>query len=270
MKIPFPVRALPKFALQAWFTPPPLGRRAARADLEAVEGLQPVSIPDSSGSDLVGFEVGSGPLVLAIHGWGGRAAQMAPMARRIAEDGFRVVAVDLPGHAGGEVTDIKATAGAIQRMVEVIGPPQAVVGHSFAGATLRLAFPDAAPTRVVMLAPMIRVSDAFDVFARRARLLPWTRRGLWKGLVRWDPVAFPKLDDLSPDQLPGAEVLILHDPEDADTSFLTAARLAAHRPGTIFVPLAGVGHAGILTDPLATDLVVDFVGTRLESRDSVA
>lgn len=150
-----------------------------------------------------------------------------------------MVAVDLPGHAGGEKTDIKVTAAAVRRLVDVLGPPAAVVGHSFAGAVLRLAFPEQTPPAVVMLAPMLKVSDAIGVFARRARLLPWTHRGLRRALVRWDPVVFGLLDQVLPGQLPGADILIIHDPKDTETPFLSAARLAARRPATTIVPLSG-------------------------------
>jgi len=41
---------------------------------------------------------GDGPLVIFVHGWSGRAAQMAPLALHIANLGFRSVAIDVTGH----------------------------------------------------------------------------------------------------------------------------------------------------------------------------
>jgi pimeloyl-ACP methyl ester carboxylesterase len=41
---------------------------------------------------------GSGPLVIFVHGWNGRAAQLAPLAEHIAELGFHCVAIDITGH----------------------------------------------------------------------------------------------------------------------------------------------------------------------------
>src|SRR5258708_4878020 len=41
---------------------------------------------------------GTGPLVIFVHGWGGRAAQMAPLAVHVASLGFRSVAIDVTGH----------------------------------------------------------------------------------------------------------------------------------------------------------------------------
>ncbi|HYU09435.1 MAG TPA: alpha/beta fold hydrolase [Gemmatimonadales bacterium] len=41
---------------------------------------------------------GEGPLVIFVHGWSGRAAQMAPLALHVANLGFRSVAIDVTGH----------------------------------------------------------------------------------------------------------------------------------------------------------------------------
>ena len=46
----------------------------------------------------VAWSWGKGPLVIFVHGWSGRAAQMAPLALRVADLGFRSVAIDVTGH----------------------------------------------------------------------------------------------------------------------------------------------------------------------------
>lgn len=253
MRVPLAVRALPAGALRAWFTPPPLSEKRAAAEAEALAEIERVTVPWESG-EVDGFSVGNGPLVIAAHGWGGRAAQMHPLAAAIAERGMRVVALNLPGHRGGTKTDIKAVAEALIRISDEIGPPQALVAHSLGAMAARLAFREWAPSRVVLVAPLLVVSDALDVFSTRARLLPWADRGLRKGLRSWDPALYPWLDDLATDQLPGAEVLILHDAADPDTPFSRSAELAARRDRTEIVPLHDLGHTGPLADPGAIEL----------------
>jgi len=261
-KVPLPLRALPSVAYRVWFTPPPLGRRAATQDSEAMAHVEQVRIRRPDGAELVGFATGSGPLVLAFHGWGGRAAQMTTMARNLTDAGLRVVAVDLPGHAGGDATDIKQMGAAIRDLIEVVGEPVAVIAHSFAAMALRMLFHDRAPATMVLLAPALKVSDAFSVFADRARLLPWTRTSLWRRLERWDPTVFPRLDQISADDFPGADVLMIHDPADDETPFATATELAALRPGTDLMAVEGVGHVGVLSSPEALGAVTEFVGRR--------
>jgi pimeloyl-ACP methyl ester carboxylesterase len=265
VKVPLPVRTVPALSFEAWLTPPPLGRSTAQRDRVALSEFSHCHF-----GGVPGFEIGSGPLALAIHGWGGRPAQLAPMALRLAEEGFRIVVPNLPGHAGGEKTDIVIAAGAVKSLIDDLGQPELIVAHSFASMVMRLVFPEDAPGGIVLVAPALDVNDALDVFGDRLRLLPWARRGLRSRLEAWDPSLWPVLSALHPEQLPGADVLIVHDPADEDTSFARSAELAAIRPATSIVPIDGVGHTRILSDPHTLEVVADFVSNHRVSSHNAA
>lgn len=254
MRVPLAVRAIPALAFRAWLTPPPIGSRTVAHDRETLADLQSFRV-----GDVAGFELGSGPLVLALHGWGGRPAQMIALARTLANAGYRVLVPELPGRAGGDVTDIKQAAATVSSLIEEVGEPVAVVGHSFAAMVMRLALRETAPSSVVLLAPALDVNDALDVFGDKLGLLPWARRGLRNRLRAWDTALWPVVAGVYPDQMPGAEIFIVHDPDDPETSFGKAAELAAIRPGTELVLAPGSGHNGILTDEIVIDRVVGFL-----------
>ncbi|HEX6220379.1 MAG TPA: alpha/beta fold hydrolase [Acidimicrobiia bacterium] len=254
MKVPLPVRTVPALTFRAWLTPPPIGSRTLARDEAATARLEPFRV-----GDIAGFELGSGPLVLALHGWGGRPAQMTALAHALADAGFRAVVPQLPGQAGGEMTDIKQAAAALRRLIDHVGEPVGVIGHSFASMVMRLAFPDSAPESVVLLAPALDVNHALDVFGDKLRLFPWARRGVRKRLEGWDRSLWPVVSSLYPEQMPGAEILIVHDPEDEETSFSLAAELADVRPGTELIPAPDAGHNGILVDDFALDRVIRFL-----------
>jgi pimeloyl-ACP methyl ester carboxylesterase len=249
---------VPALTWQAWLTPPPIGSKTVLRDQEAMAGL----VFFHTG-DLTGFEVGSGPLVLALHGWGGRAAQMAPLAQRLAEEGFRVVVPDLPGRAGGEPTDIKQIAASVRGLVDEIGLPDIVVAHSFASLMMRVAFAEEAPRSVVWIAPALDASDALEVFSDRLRLFPWARRGLRRRLVDFDPVLWPRVSSLPVGDMPGTQVLLIHDPADDETPFARSAELAALRTDTSIVVADGLGHSRILSDARVLDRVAEFAGRKL-------
>jgi hypothetical protein len=158
----------------------------------------------------------------------------------------------------------------VQALVDDLGTPELVVAHSFASMVLRLVFPDDAPGRVVLVAPALDVNDALGVFGDRLGLLPWARRGLRSRLETWDHSLWPVLSSLLPEQLPGADVLIVHDPSDEETPFTRSAELAAIRPSTSIVPIEGAGHTRILSDPHALEVIADFVTRRPVSRSSAA
>jgi pimeloyl-ACP methyl ester carboxylesterase len=248
VRVPFPVRVVPALTFQAWLTPPPLGVSTRARDRDEIADLSRCHF-----GGVPGFETGDGPLVLAVHGWGGRPAQMAPVARRLASEGFRVVVPALPGHAGGEKTDIRRAAAALRAVVFDVGAPEVVVGHSFAAMILRLGFAETTPDRVVLAAPALDVIDALEVFGDRLRLLPWARRGLRRRLEGWDPSLWPVLSGIHADQLPGADVLIVHDPGDEETPFMRSA----------------AGHSRILAHPGSLDVIAGFATGR-RARDMTA
>lgn len=208
---------------------------------------------------VAGYETGSGPVAVAAHGWGGRAAQMAPIATRLGAEGYRVIVPELPGRAGGPRTDVKQVAAALRALTDDVGQPELVVGHSFASMALRLAFSDDAPRRVVLIAPALDVTDALEVFGERLRLQPWARRGLRARLEAWDPSLWPTMSGVFPAQLPGAQILIAHDPADGDTPFVRSAELAAIRPETTIIAVEGAGHSRILSDSSTLDVIARFV-----------
>lgn len=265
MKVPLLVRVVSGLTFRAWLTPPPLGASTAARDREAVRVLTPVHF-----GGVPGFETGKGPVAIAAHGWGGRAAQMAPIAHRLADEGYRVLIPQLPGSAGGPATDIKQVAAALDAVIADVGPPDLVVAHSFAAMVMRLAFSKSAPSRMVLIAPALDVNDALTVFGDRLRLLPWARRGLRRRLEAWDPSLWPTMSSIYPDQLPAAEVLIVHDPDDSDTPFARSAELAAIRPRTSIVAMENTGHSRILSDESTLEEVARFVSADLVSHHNVA
>jgi pimeloyl-ACP methyl ester carboxylesterase len=252
--IPFTVRALPSAAFQAWLTPPPLGAATARMDRDALRALSRCHL-----GGLPGHETGTGPIAIALHGWGGRPGQMVSIARRLADEGYHTVVPELPGHAGGPKTDIKEAAAALRGLIEEVGEPEVIVAHSFAAMVIRLAYPESGPARVVLVAPALNVEDLLEVFGDRLELLPWVRRGLHDRLRSWDTSLWPIVSQMMPQQLEGTEMTIIHDPHDKETPFAGSAELAAMRPATSIFPLEGAGHSRVLSNPIALDYITAFV-----------
>lgn len=265
MRVPLPVRVIPSVTFKAWLTPPPIGRSTAARDRQDVSDLAPVFF-----GGVAGYEIGSGPVAIAAHGWGGRTAQMSAIARRLADAGYRVIIPQLPGYAGGPSTDIKRAAATLRAVVDDVGEPGLVVAHSFAAMVLRLAFSESAPPRVVLVAPALDVRDALDTFGDRLRLLPSARLGLRRRLETWDPALWPNMASVHPSQLPGAEILVVHDPNDTDTPFARSAELAAIRPNTSIVAIEDAGHSRILFDNEFLACVADFATDRPVSGESAA
>jgi pimeloyl-ACP methyl ester carboxylesterase len=85
---------------------------------------------------------GDGPLVIFVHGWSGRAAQMAPLAVHVAGLGFRSVAIDVTGHGDspGRHTRWDHFLRDISALSQWLGGDiHAYVGHSAGGLAMMAA-----------------------------------------------------------------------------------------------------------------------------------
>ena len=260
MKVPLAVRAMPRFATRAWFTPPPLSSRRRETWEANTEDWGSFSV-DVSGQELKGIERGNGPTVFLVHGWGGRAAQMADLGNSISRRGFRVVAVNAPGHGDATLdrTDIFEMAAAVGALVNDFGQPHAIVAHSLGAMATVHALRDSLPQKVVFIAPVLDVGDALVEFARRAQLYPWTARSLNRRIRKyigdhWDEMAAGEELDLG-----AADVLVVHDPDDGDTPFRVSASLAYRSANTELLVTSGLGHSGALKDPKVADAIASFV-----------
>src|SRR5689334_8829137 len=90
---------------------------------------------------LAAYAWGEGPVVLLVHGWSGRGAQLGSFVQPLVETGHRVVTFDLPAHGRTPGRRLNGYDGrdAVLRMGEALGPVQAVIAHSFGAVCTTLA-----------------------------------------------------------------------------------------------------------------------------------
>jgi pimeloyl-ACP methyl ester carboxylesterase len=96
----------------------------------------------------------SAPLIVFLHGAGMDHSVWALQARALAYGGFRVLAVDLPGHGGSQgppLESVAALAGWTAALIAAAGGRAALVGHSM-GALIALATAARDPEKVSALA----------------------------------------------------------------------------------------------------------------------
>lgn len=193
---------------------------------------------------------GDGPAVALVHGWGGRAAQMAPLARRVADAGFRAVVFDVAGHGESKETEARWEwfIRDIGEAADAIGPLAAFIGHSAGGLTLMAARRHGgvkAGRFVCICAPhhpyppvrgLQRRLDPGDKVLQRYRdFLGRQFRSDWKSLeagFAW--------------QGAGPELLLCYDEKDRFIEPTDGEHIHALCPGSMLVKTARHGHARIL------------------------
>jgi pimeloyl-ACP methyl ester carboxylesterase len=124
------------------------------------EGTALTHYPVMTGAGpLRAVEVGEGPPVLLLHGWGSAPEQYAPLLWRLAEQGRRAVALTLPGFGDSAPPRSATIRGVLDMLLEAVqeiglgDEPIDVVGHSLGGlvaARMAHALPSA-PRNVVLV-----------------------------------------------------------------------------------------------------------------------
>lgn len=121
------------------------------------------------------LEVGQGPPVVVLHGWGGRIESMAPITARLARE-FKTIAIDLPGFGESPLPqDVWGTqdyASHVQRVLAHLGVARApFVGHSFGAKTsvyLAASSPEVVEKLVLAGSSGLRTPPCFKARVKRA------------------------------------------------------------------------------------------------------
>jgi len=259
---PLAPRRASERARRLFLTPP--RHRFRDAELAALEETSPFTVSMPTGR-LIGWRWGrrEDPVVVLMHGWGGRAAQLRSYVAPLLARGYSVVGFDAPGHGmtGGRESSIVHMAAALDAVLRDVGPVEAVIGHSITPWSSSGASSRGAPVnKAVLLAPPASLIEYSHRFARLLRL-PEGVRALMQAQIerrfgiRWSDfeveATAPKL---------AQPALIVHDVDDRDNPFRDGERYAQLWPGARLVATHGLGHRGALWDSAVIHQVTGFLG----------
>jgi pimeloyl-ACP methyl ester carboxylesterase len=206
---------------------------------------------------------GQGPVVLLVHGWGGRASQMAPLAAEVAAAGFQAVTFDLSGH-GESKESVASWENFFRDLHEVsnaLGILFAFVGHSAGGLALmasRQIKSVKAQRHICICAPAYphppvqaiekRLNPSVVLLDRYRDFLAKQFHSSWQALENGEAFAGA-----------GQETLLIYDHSDRYIPHTEGDRIQAWRPTTNLIKTDGHGHSRILSSQELSQLVTDFL-----------
>ena len=212
-------------------------------------------------------------IVVIVHGWGGDAGRMAPLAAHVVARGMAVLLVDLPGHgrtgpvprynAALMVEDLRAVRDWIAKREALRQLQAAILGYSFGGlGSYVAASRDPRWGALVVLAAPVGPMEAAHLYLD-GKGLPWRWLG---GMVRRsfvravgvDPESFDGERNLATIQVP---VMIVHGESDEVVPVAHAERLYAAVPagrGTL-LRVSRTGHSAVLVDEDVGVRVAEFL-----------
>lgn len=272
---PWPLRAglsalsavAPALAARAgerlFLSPPAV--EAPRREREALARWERFAVDRRHGG-LAAWRQGSGPVVLLVHGWGGRGGQLTSFAPALVEAGCTVVTFDAPAHGAspGRLASVVLFADAIAEVARVTGA-RAVIGHSMGGAAAAWAVARGLELDAVVAIGAPRTpATFFHSFADALRLSPGVRGAIRERVEARVGIRMEDVDvTTAAPRHHAAPMLVVHDHSDREVPFESGAAIADAWPGARLLATTGLGHRRILRDARVIDAAVSFVADHL-------
>ena len=140
-----------------------------------------------------------GPVALLVHGWGGHARQLLPLAESLAQQGLRPVLLEMPAHgrSAGSVSNLPQFARAIDytvgRLQQEGHAVRVLAAHSLGANAAAFAASRGLPVeRLVLRAPPASPRESPRYFAHVFGLSEATRAGMQKRIEAREGVLMPQ------------------------------------------------------------------------------
>lgn len=203
--------------------------------------------------------------ILLAHGWQSRGTALRYFVPVLVQRGFRVVAMDAPGHgeSSGWRTSLTTYAHAIRLVDRQYGPFTGAITHSFGGRALTYAMAyepnDWQIRRVVMLAAPSSYADIIDRFSDQLNMPANMKPAI---LARMEELLGRPVDDSEIHNLGTrvhAQIIVIHDEQDNIVPMWEAERIATRLPGVRLIKTRGFGHYRMAKSPEIWEIAVKFL-----------
>ena len=237
---------------------------------------QTLSLPTRNGLSLFAWHIPSlrgdaAPANVLLHGWGGNAANLLPLAAPLAGAGYRLLLVDARNHGRSDTDHFSSMTRFAEDLEAAIDwlqegrhpPPQiALIGHSVGAAAVLLAASRRRDlSAVVSLAAFSHPETVMRRFLA-ARRMPFMPLG-WYALRYVEHVIGHRFDDIAPENTVGklaCPLLLMHGTEDETVPSSDAERLAARAGPTARLRLLRGDHESIEAMDEAIAELLAFLG----------
>ena len=206
-----------------------------------------------------------GPIALLVHGWGGHARQLLPLAESLAQHGLRPVLIEMPAHgrSSGAVSSLPQFARAIDYAVGRLQQEGHRIGvlaaHSLgANAAAYAASRGLAVGKLVLIAPPASPRAYTKYFAKVFGLSEETRAGMQQRIEAREGVLMRQFEPPAVGPRLRLPTLVVHDRDDGINRFADGQAYAHAVTGAELLATEGLGHRKILKDAEVIGKIVLF------------
>jgi pimeloyl-ACP methyl ester carboxylesterase len=210
---------------------------------------------------------GTGPAVLLVHGWAGRASQFRNFVLYLTDRGYQVIAFDAPAHGNskGNRTNIFQFRDAILQLEKRAGEFRAIVAHSIGGAAAIFALAEGIKTQTVITIATPSIGDEIiHEFALRINGSAKAEEKLKAHILKTFQRPFHELmaSHFAQQLDQSIDWLIIHDEHDKEASMQNAQRLYEAYPRATVKITSTLGHTRILRDEEVIATCLNFIENR--------
>jgi pimeloyl-ACP methyl ester carboxylesterase len=203
---------------------------------------------------------------LILHGFNSAAYKFDNYAAMLVSKGYEVLSFDAGahGHSSGITTNALEYSQMIQKVVELYGPIDSFISHSFGGIGLSLAMENIkhdTHTKIVFIAPATETSSAIDGALKFLNINNNRIRATFDDIIfelsgkdtQWFSVR-RAVKNIK------AQILWVHDEDDDITPLEDALHVKADNyPNINFIITKGLGHSKIYKDATVKKAIADFL-----------
>lgn len=203
---------------------------------------------------------------LLLHGFSSAAYKFESYVAPLVKKGYEVLAFDAPAHgeSSGNSTNALEYAEMIKKVIELYGPINSFIAHSFGGIALSLALesiPHDASAKIVFIAPATETSSAVDGAFTLLKINDAAVRKEFDNIIfeksgkptEWFSIrrAVRNIN---------AKILWIHDEDDDVTPLKDALKVKTDEHSNInFMITKGLGHSKIYHDAAVKKAIENFV-----------
>ena len=264
--------AVPRL-MKRTFAPPQRDATRTPGDLGLPE--EQVWLKSVNGTRLHGWFIpveGVAPAVVVLHGWGGNAGLMLPLAPHLHRAGFHTLFLDARNHGISEhdsftsmprfAEDLEVAAGWLRARPDVTS--LGVIGHSVgAGAAILSA---SRSDRFEAVVSVSSFAHPGEMMSQQMTRIPRPLLGLLLGVMQ--RIIGYRFDDFAPRNRVGlvkAPVMLVHGDADRVVPIDSLRELAAAHPGATVLVVPGGGHSDLTPfEPHVGD-ITGFLNRHLRS-----
>lgn len=206
------------------------------------------------------FEWGTGPLVLLVHGWEGRALQLDALIRALLEKGYKVAAFDQKGH--GESSTRFSSYPEIARSTALVmahygGKLYGVVAHSIgANALFKASENIERQLRIAVIAPVENFIGVLENMRTRLGIYEKLFAQAIRKIEAESGLLLAELNELDYEKIGRHDVLLVHDKFDRVNNVSASHEIHRNLHGSSLMQTEMLGHSRILANRAVVDRVV--------------